>query len=222
MSSARRQSDECAGDNATEARERLRYYAAVEESLTRDTLRMAHAYAEKRCLVLSRLGLPREVEEIVADAIADTIEQRRPWKMEARPLASHLTRLIRSKTNDLIEHAARFRHTSIERMCACGDEGGADLTAPPPTRPDAKAMREDVVGQLVGAVLEAARGKNDQIVVGLIEAFRDGVTRRADVAEHLGIRPKQYDHARDRLARILATLPETLTADAVDVMRNWV
>lgn len=210
-------------DPAKSARERLQYCAELERALTRDVLRMARAYAARRCAVLQRLGVSRDAEELVADAISDTFEQRRPWKYKERTLSRHLERLIKSKTSDLIEHAFRFRHVSLD-AARDADDGGARLESLTSTlidEPERRTIRQDAAEQFVAALQEAAQARNDRIVIGLVEAYRQGITKRHQVAEHLGIRPKQYDHARDRLARLISKLPEELTADAVEVMRRW-
>lgn len=208
-------------DPAQPARDRLDYYAAVERELTRETWRWLRVYATERCAMLARAGLIRDADEILGDAVADVLEQRRPWVQSAISLRGHLRRQIKSRTHDLLEHAREFRHQQLDHRPGVADTGPLAAASTGAAPADAAMARHSAAAQFLAALYDVAAEQNDQTVVAVLDAFREGITRRSAVAEHVGIRVKQYDHARDRLSRMVKKLPVELTTDAREVMESW-
>lgn len=199
-------------------RDRLRLAAAVAEQLDADLMDAAEGYAAKRCAMLEKAGGWAEPAELVQDAIEATLSGARAWDPERYSLYHHVCGVIGSRTTSMLKHARKFRH---ERLGARGEHG--DQTDPIETAaslqqeqadPEARFLDAERVHQTVGRLRGLAEAKNDHQVLGILDAYAEGITERAEVAAHLGIGVRKYDHARMRMLRLAGKLEDEGLTDA--------
>jgi hypothetical protein len=200
------------GDDPHPPKERLKLAAAVAEQLDADLMDSAERYAGKRCAMLEKAGLWADAAELVQDAIEATLSGTRAWAPERYSLYHHVCGVIGSRTTSMLKHARKFHH---ERLGVRGERG--DQTDPVETAASLRQEQDDAETQLLNAervhrtVLQLralAEQKNDRQVLGIIDAYGQGITERAEVAAHLGIGVRKYDHARMRMLRLASKLEE--------------
>jgi hypothetical protein len=207
-------------DAAQPARERLNYYHAIEKELTRETWRVVRAYGRRCALVLRKAGVVADGDQLAVDALSDTALGKRRWQPGSCPLGSHLCGVIDSRMKNASRKEGRKRHIRVDWHGGGEEALGVDLFTQGGGNPEDALIRKDLAERFTGLLFDAVRAKNDRILLAMMERWADGATSREDIAAELGITPKQYKHARERLARIVEKLSEHLRTEAQELMRE--
>lgn len=211
------------GKRAEAAKERFDYLDALDDTMSREVWRKVCAYTSQRVKVLAQAGYPVDpdlVERLVSDALTDTAIGKCRWDPARCALTTHLCGVIRGRTHKRILRNRKFRYLSTS------SHGGGDrmfdeaVTLGEQESAAVAAMRTEATRRFLDALVSAAEKKGDADVLAILGAFRAGLEARAEVVEHLGMKRKQYDRARERMARLIQRLPEDVREDAVDAMRS--
>jgi hypothetical protein len=132
------------------------------------------------------------------------------WDPERCPLESHLLDVIRSRSRHDRVSARRFRRHALDqggvRMIA---EVEASLRAAAREEPEPEPAAVDALIARVMADLRAM-AIDDPDVLRLLDAYRAGATKRADVCLVTGLGRKAYDGARKRMLRMVQHLSQGL------------
>ncbi|HEY4240582.1 MAG TPA: hypothetical protein VGM88_12250 [Kofleriaceae bacterium] len=144
-------------------------------------------------------------EDLVADAIGDTLNAPETWDPASVPLEIHVIGVIRRKTHDGYQHALRFPLVSLSptspeaerRVRAELDAavGHTEITLDGPEARAAAALRD----------LRELAAK-DPGVLRLLDAYEAGATKRDEIIDLTGFSLKDYKATRQRLARLAAQL----------------
>lgn len=199
------------------------YLDALDDAMTREVWRKVCAYTSVRVRILAQAGYPVDpdlVERLVSDAVADTALGECRWDPASCALTTHLCGVIRGRTHKRILRNRKIRYLSVDAHAE--GERGLDETMMLGEQESAEdeAARVQATARFVGALCAAAEAKGDRDVIAILDAFRDGLAARAEVVEHLGMKRKQYDRARERMMRMISRLPADVREEAVEVMRS--
>jgi hypothetical protein len=186
--------------------------AAIEAALREPrTLRVVFAYARKRVYVLHQAGIGFEfdADDLVHQALSDTIEGKLTWSPEAVALSTHLHRAIQTRVWKLLNRRQPSEpEDSIDAAVAKRD---SDPTGQ-------LVERREVARKVKEHLLQAASEKNDEGVVYLLMAYEQGVEGRSALGSATGLSPAEVTNARKRLDRLVAALPAELLGAAKKVM----
>jgi len=206
---------------AAERRELLDELDAQNTATVRER---AYKYARKRVELLARCGLPIErslAKHLLADALGDTYMGDVEWDPKRCEFYVHLRSVIRYRTKDMMVRARRLPHDRFGAKFDDSSDDRVEAEASSHARNEDAATRTvnlDLATRIAGLLYASAEAANDQVVAKVLDAYAEGVTGRAEIAERLGISRKQYDYARDRLNTLLKRLPEQLAADAEETL----
>lgn len=154
------------------------------------------------------------VEELVSDAIADTLAGVLAWHPERVSLDKHLVDAIGSRTRHDYVQALRRPHLSID----LGDAEPsllADVEAAlAETRTEADTDLRSATARALHEIRSVAVNDND--VLRLVDAYVAGVEKKTDVRLESGLSSKRYEASRKRLHRIVRDLPTEIR----DVLRT--
>lgn len=206
------------------AAERREFLDEIDKQNTADVRERAYKYARKRVELLARCGLPIErslAKHLMTDALGDTYMGDVEWEPRRCDLYMHLRSVIRYRTKDMMARARRLPHVRFGGMF--DDEHGDRVEAEASGRTqeedaEARTVNMDLVSRIAGLLYESAEAANDEVATRVLDAYADGITGRAEVAEHVGISRAQYDNARLRINTLLKRLPEQLSADAEETL----
>jgi hypothetical protein len=212
----------------TTAARRRQILDRLEAELNDTTLEGAYKYARKRCRLLARCGLPIEAglhKHLVTDAVTDTALGDVDWDPERSSLRNHLCSVVRFRTKDMLARARALPH---DRICSRPDGNGEDgweaniagqaSCCGQRSTPASSVMLDDLAAQVVGRLYAAAGQNDDDVLRRILDAYREGMSGRKPIAEHLGISLKAFDAARNRLDRLLTKLPDELARNATDLL----
>jgi hypothetical protein len=193
----------------------------VEKQATREAMESVYRYAMARLPMVARAGGRSDAsyaEELVQDALGDTVLGELRWDPEERTLAQHLVRAVRFRTKDEATRAARFRHHAL--VSAADDESNdvhpiveeASLAVEVPATREQRAVAAEIMMVL------RRRAAGDERVLDLLDSFEDGATSRDDVMHLTGMSAAAYKNARRRLALLVEQLPATLRLAAREAL----
>lgn len=194
-------------DPVTTAEVEIDYLDALARELTEDVRRAVYKLALRFCYGLSRAGVrvdPDFAKDLVADAIADTVSGERRWDASRCTLAQHLRGVVRSRVSHVREHQRQFPRVGV----ANDEQESGGVTVAHGERLEALTLLRDLAQRVFKPLYAAANDNDDPAVAGLLDAYSEGIVKRAEVAEHVGMSVKDYDRARDRLGRMIMALPE--------------
>jgi len=199
------------------AEEDVEYLDLLGRELTSDVRRDAYKSALRACYALQRRGVrvdPDLAQNMLGDAISDTAAGTRRWRPEQCTLLQHLCGVLRSQASILAEHHRRF-----PRVEAANDEeqSGGVVVADGGNGSELSALR-DLARRVLAPLYDAANDNDDPHVVQVLDAYSEGITKRAEVAEHAGITVKDFDRARDRLNRMIGRLPDELRGAMTEML----
>lgn len=202
------------------AAERREVLDEIDKQNTADVRERAYKYARKRVELLARCGLPIErslAKHMVTDALGDTYMGDVEWDPRRCDLYMHLRSVIRYRTKDMLARERRLPHVRFGGMFddEIGDRVEVEASGQV-HREDAetRTLNMDLVSRIADLLYHSAKAANDEVVSRVLDAYAEGVTGRAEVAERVGISRAQYDNARLRINTLLKKLPEQLSADA--------
>ena len=191
------------------------FLAEFERQSTRDDLEPVYRYAAARVPMVAKAGGrsdPGYAEELVQDALGDTIMGALRWEPEKRTLAQHLIRAVRFRTKDEALHVSRFRHHAL---VSASDEDSSDVhpiaeeaSLAIDAQMPATRFQRDVAADIMATLRR--RAVDDPHVLDMLAAFEEGATSRDDVMHLTGMSAEEYRNARRRLARLVENLPTTL------------
>lgn len=162
-------------------------------------------FAAARCKSLTWhgvLGGPaeegREAADFVQDAVQLFLVGRRKWNPENCDLKTFLEGTIRSITGHSSEHKEnKITIRNSPHIDEDGNERAITSQAvdrqPPYEEKEEVAMREALMWEFMDFLTDEPQ------LLALFEAIYDGVTKRAKIAERLGIKAKEVTNLRKRL-----------------------
>ena len=184
-----------------------------------DTLRLdLRAYAKRRARGVGRAGGHVDdgyLDDLVADALADTLFGVVAWDHTAKPLYQHAEDTIRYRTRHDRKRAVRYQHKRIDApSCAAEKQATYGLVE--------ASMRQDHGGETAETAIFATevfaqvRGLavGDADVLTYLDALAAGTYTRADIMEATKMSPKTFRNARDRLGRLVEQLDQQVVATA--------
>ena len=199
------------------------FLAEFERQAKREGLEGVYRYAGARVPMVERAGGRSDAaysEELVQDALGDTVMGVVRWDPEKRTLAQHLMRTIRGRTKN---EALRLRHFQHRALIDRDDEEASDVEPvaeeaafivedPRPATPFQRAIAAEVIAEL------RKRAADDSGVLKMIAAFEEGASSREEVMRMTGMSAATYRNVRRRLATLVAKLPTTLRLAAREAM----
>lgn len=176
------------------------------------------AYARVRARGVRRvggLGDHAYADDLVADALADTLFGVIAWAPCAKPLYDHARDTIRYRTRDDRKHAKRYQ---VKRMDA--PRTGGELRA---TRGLVEAsLQHDHAAEsadtaiLASEVLDQLRqlAAGDPPVLRYLDALAAGASTRPEIMEAAGLSMRAFRNTRDRLGPLVAQLDQSVATAA--------
>jgi hypothetical protein len=203
------------GDESERFEPSVAFLAEFEKQAKPAALEGVYRYAAARVPMVARAGGRSDdvfAEELVQDALGDTIMGTLRWDPDKRTLAQHLIRAIRFRTKDEALRLGQFRHHAL---VSAGDEESSDvhpiaeeasmaLGEAMPATSEQRAVAAEVMTEL------RRRAADDKAVLELLDAFEEGATSRDDVMHLTEMSAATYRNARRRLAHLVTQLPVTL------------
>ena len=197
------------------------FLGELERQSKRDDLEPVYRYAMARIPMVAKAGGRSDqgyAEEMVQDALGDTIMGGLRWDPEKRTLAQHLIRAIRFRTKDEALRVSRFRHHAL--VSAADDEScdvhpiaeEASLAVAVPATREQRAVAAEIM------LVLRRRAAGDDRVLDLLDSFEDGATSRDDVMHLTGMSAAAYKNARRRLALLVEQLPAILRLAAREAL----
>ena len=183
------------------------WIAAFEAETTALTLLQVRRFALRRGLGVARAGGRSDAtyaDELVQDALSDTIAGVVRWDPSRYRLAAHLIGVIRSRSRHERARSIRFRHeTMSEHEIVFEGEVASERDH------DCAAVAQ----QALQALRDASQG--DREVLKILDAYATGAVEKIDVLQASGLKPASYTRARKRLRRKTLQLAPELRAAAL-------
>lgn len=138
-------------------------------------------------------------EDLVQEAVLATLEGRRVWNSECVDAAGHLAGVIRSKADHEHQHAEKFQPVWFDE--------------------DVFGYREDphhlALRRRAATTIAALRqlAADDRHVLQLLDAFEQDAFERSEILALTKLTHRQYEAARNRLARASSALPAALQSE---------
>jgi hypothetical protein len=181
--------------------------AAFETQCTRELLRKAERFAERRARKLSTAGVAIDddyARHLVQDVQGDTATGLLRWDPCAERLEDHIMDAIATRVHHEVARARRFPHVSLDDDPAVSVATlaavDATLLAAHEASPATVKLADNALHEL-WALAEA-----DPEVRRLLGAFASRATRKADVLSATGMSDQDYHAARNRLDRLVGRL----------------
>jgi hypothetical protein len=185
--------------------------AAFETQCTRELLRQAERFAERRARKLRMVGVVVDddyASHLVQDVLGDTATGLLRWDPCDERLEDHIMDAIATRVHHEVARAKRFPHVSLDDDPAVSV---ATLAAVDATLLAAREASPATVKLADNALHELwALAEADPEVRRLLGAFASRATRKADVLSATGMSDQDYHSARNRLDRLV----ERLSRDA--------
>ncbi len=170
------------------------------------------AYAQWRARGVRRIGgnvSSTYPDDLVADAIADTLCGVVDWKHAAKSLYQHLEDTIKYRTRHHRKHAEHYKHDRIDAPSSTADRRATHGLVEASMLHDRSGVTaEDAI--FAGEVLEQLRAlaANDPPVLRYLDAIVAGAQTRAEIMETTGMAMKTFRNTRDRLGRLVDQLDQ--------------
>ena len=188
---------------------------AFDQQNTDEMRKAARRFARSRARWVARAGGRSDdayPDELVQDALTDTLFGSLSWDPVAKPLAQHIRDVVRCRTKDERRRAARFRHHSMDALepstAAMTEIEGSLSRDQPVASPESIAFSH----QALAYIRDAAR--KDEPIARIIDAIEAGASEPADIMSVAEMSEKTYRKARLRLARIAKQLPNDMLQGA--------
>lgn len=193
----------------------LEVKAAVEQ-LEPSALQKLTLFAKRGAYALALAGepvAPDEHEQIVHDAIADTMSLGVTWNRLIK-IEAHLYNVIKRRISNGLRGAKKKVRVELDVLDteedAAAARRGSEL--------EAALGRAQVTQQLYRELRE--RAANDPEVLSMLDAYHAEVTDRREVMAWTGLTLPEVVNARRRLDRLIAGLPDELRRAALAAMRE--
>jgi len=175
-------------------------------------------YAKRRARGVGRAGGHVDdgyVDDLVADALADTLFGVVAWDHAAKPLYQHAEDTIRYRTRHDRKRAVRYQHKRIDApSCAAEKQATYGLVEASLRQDHGDETTETAIfaSEVFAQVRELAAGDTD--VLAYLDALAVGTYARADIMETTNMSPRAFRNARDRLGRLIEQLDQEVVATA--------
>jgi DNA-directed RNA polymerase specialized sigma24 family protein len=192
----------------------LEVKAAI-DALDEAALRRLRKFARRGVAQLARVGetvAPDEHEQVVHDAIADTLALVVRWNRQCT-METHLYNVILRRVSNGLRRAPKRVAVSLEAL-----EENENAPCAPSGEPEATLGRAQVTLQLYRVARDRAEG--DPEVRSMLDAYASGVTARRAVMARTGMTLAEAVNARRRLDRLLVGLPAELRFAALATIRE--
>jgi hypothetical protein len=203
---------------------------AFETQCTKELLKRARRFAERRARKLRRVGGLADdyyVRELVQDVLGDTTLGILRWDPGSESLEDHVMDAIATRVHHDVVRAKRFPHVSLDaadpdasRMTMAAAE--ASLLAEREASIATIALAEDSFSELWELAAE------DPDILRLLGALAKGATCKADVRRVTDMSDHDYHAARRRLDRLIGRLSRSaqpsrprLTKRSADIPRYY-
>jgi hypothetical protein len=151
------------------------------------------------------------VEELVHDALTDTLLGVLSWDPEVVSLEAHIFGAIRSRTKNDRVRALRFRHQSIDASDAagvmCEVESTLAVTQSVPSA-ESLAFSAEVLDQVRTLAAE------DSAILRIIDAVEQGAAMPREIMSVAQLSEQTWRKARLRLARLVNKLSNHVLLEA--------
>jgi hypothetical protein len=185
---------------------------AFDQQNTDEMRKAAKRFARSRARWVAQAGGRGDdayAEELVQDALTDTLFGSLSWDPAAKSLAQHVRDVVRFRTKDDRRRAGRFRHQSMD---ALGKDSSAAMTEIESCLSlDQQVTSAESVAfssQVLGHIRDAA--SKDSAIGRIMDAIEAGASEPADIMSVAGMSEKTYRKARLRLSRLAKQLPNEL------------
>jgi DNA-directed RNA polymerase specialized sigma24 family protein len=193
----------------------LEVKAAIEK-LSPAMLQKLTQFARRGVFQLARAGEPvaaDEHEQIVHDAIADTLSLEVAWDRRVK-MELHLFNVVRRRLWNALRRANTRARVPLDALDTEHDAARVSRDG----EPEASLGRAQVTRRLFRVVRE--RAADDPAVLSILDAYQAEESDRRAVMARAGLVVPEYVNARRRLDRLLAGLPDELRSAALAAMRN--
>lgn len=173
-------------------------------------------FAKRGVSQLARAGepvAPDEHEQIVHDAITDTLSLMVAWDRRLK-IEVHLFNVVRRRIWNGLRRAHTRAHVPLDALGAQHDAAMVSRDG----EPEASLGRVQVTQQLYRVVRERAAA--DSAVLSILDAYQAEEYDRRAVMARTGLVVPEYVNARRRLDRLLNRLPDELRIAALAAMRE--
>ena len=191
---------------------------AFDQQNTTEMRTAARRFARSRARWVAQAGGRGDdayADELVQDALTDTLFGSLSWAPSAKPLAQHVRDVVRYRTKDERKRLIRFRHHSMDPFDTQKDTS-AVMTAVESSlsgdRMNASAESLTFSSQVLDQVRKAAA--EDKAIVRIIDAIAVGASEPSDIMSVASMSEKTYRKARLRLSRLVKELPSQVLRGA--------
>lgn len=188
---------------------------AFDEQNTDEMRKAVKRFARSRARWVAQAGGRGDdayAEELVQDALTDTLFGSLSWDPAAKALAQHIRDVVRCRTKDERRRAGRFRHHSMDALepsaAAMSEIEGCLSREHQVASPESIAFSH----QALAYIRDAA--SKDPPIARIIDAIEAGASEPADIMSVAEMSEKTYRKARLRLARLAKQLPNDVLQGA--------
>jgi hypothetical protein len=182
-----------------------------------DALRLdLREYAKRRARGVGRAGAHIDdayADDLVADALADTLFGTVAWDPNAKTLYQHGEDTIRYRTRHDRKRAKRFKHQRMDAPTSVSEKADTRGLVEASMRQDLSGETAETVifaTEVLGQVRELAAG--DRLVLQYLDAIVCGAQTRAEIIEATKMSVKTFRNTRDRLGRLIEKLDHHVVA----------
>ena len=175
-------------------------------------------YAKRRAWGVGRAGGHVDdgyVDDLVADALADTLFGVVAWDHAVKPLYQHVEDTIRYRTRHDRKRAVRYQHKRIDAPTSAAERHVTYGMVEASLRRDhgGETAETAIFAQEVLAQIRALAA-GDRDVLRYLDAIADGAHSRIEIMEATSMSSKAFRNARDRLGRLTEQLDQQVVATA--------
>jgi hypothetical protein len=168
-------------------------------------------YAQWRARGVQRAGgnvSSTYADDLVADAIVDTLGGGVEWPHDSKSLYQHLEDTIKYRTRHHRKRAERYKHDLIDAVAASADERRASRGLVEASMAHDRSTETPDDAIFAREVIERIRvlASSDPPVLRYLDAIVAGAQTRSEIMEATGMPMKVFRNARDRLGRIVGQL----------------
>lgn len=175
-------------------------------------------YARRRARGVGRAGAHVDdsyADDLVANAIADTLFGVVAWDPNAKTLYQHGEDTIRYRTRHDRHRAKRFKHRRIDAPTSAAEQQatyGLLETSLQHDQSGGTAETAIFANEVLTQVRELAAG--DPPVLRYLDAIVAGAQTRTEIMEATKMTTKTFRNTRDRLGRLIEQLDQQVVASA--------
>jgi hypothetical protein len=175
-------------------------------------------YAKRRARGVGRTGAHVDesyVEDLVADALADTLFGVVAWEPTAKTLYQHAEDTIRYRTRHARKRARRYPHERLDAPASAADQQVTRGLVEASLRHDQDGETAEGVifaNEVLAQLRELAAG--DAGVLRYLDTLVAGAHTKTEIMEATKMSTKTFRNTRDRLGRLIEQLDQRVAASA--------